>query len=32
MIKKVEYPNYESPSSALVKMYLKGDFGKMHQM
>lgn len=28
MIKKVEYPNYESPSSALVKMYLKGDFGK----
>ncbi|MCC0645833.1 MULTISPECIES: dTMP kinase [unclassified Clostridioides] len=28
MIKKVEYPNYESQSSALVKMYLRGDFGK----
>lgn len=27
-IKKVEYPNYKSDSSALVKMYLKGDFGK----
>lgn len=26
-IKKVEYPNYESESSALVKMYLRGDFG-----
>ncbi len=24
---KVEYPNYESKSSALIKMYLKGDFG-----
>ncbi len=28
IIKKVEYPNYESESSALVKMYLNGDFGK----
>ena len=28
MIKKVEYPNYKSDSSALVKMYLNGDFGK----
>lgn len=27
-IKKVEYPNYDSDSSALVKMYLRGDFGK----
>lgn len=27
-IRKVEYPNYKSNSSALVKMYLNGDFGK----
>ncbi|CEN87984.1 thymidylate kinase [[Clostridium] sordellii] len=27
-VKKVEYPNYKSESSALVKMYLNGDFGK----
>ena len=27
-IKKVEFPNYDSESSALVKMYLRGDFGK----
>ena len=26
-VKKVEYPNYESDSSALIKMYLNGDFG-----
>ncbi len=26
-IKKVEYPNYDSESSTLVKMYLRGDFG-----
>lgn len=26
-IKRVEYPNYQSESSALVKMYLRGDFG-----
>jgi dTMP kinase len=26
-IRKVEYPNYASDSSALVKMYLRGDFG-----
>jgi len=26
-VKKVEYPNYKSDSSALVKMYLNGDFG-----
>ena len=27
-VKKVEFPNYESESSALIKMYLNGDFGK----
>lgn len=27
-VKKVTFPNYESESSALVKMYLRGDFGK----
>jgi dTMP kinase len=27
-IKKVEFPNYNSDSSSLVKMYLRGDFGK----
>lgn len=27
-VKKVEYPNYDSESSALVKMYLSGKFGK----
>ncbi len=26
-VKKVEFPNYSSESSALVKMYLNGDFG-----
>ncbi|MCT4619497.1 MAG: deoxynucleoside kinase [Marinisporobacter sp.] len=26
-IKKITFPNYESDSSALVKMYLNGDFG-----
>lgn len=26
-IRKVEYPNYKSESSALVKMYLNGEFG-----
>lgn len=26
-VKKVEFPNYSSDSSALVKMYLNGDFG-----
>lgn len=26
--KTVSFPNYESPSSALVKMYLSGEFGK----
>jgi len=25
---KVEFPNYSSPSSSLVKMYLQGDFGQ----
>ena len=24
----VSFPNYDSPSSALVKMYLSGDFGE----
>jgi len=27
-IRKVSYPNYESPSSSLVKMYLGGEFGE----
>ncbi|HHX96097.1 MAG TPA: thymidylate kinase [Clostridia bacterium] len=27
-VKKVEFPNYKSPASALVKMYLQGDFGE----
>lgn len=27
-IRKVEFPDYKSESSALVKMYLRGDFGK----
>lgn len=27
-IMKVEYPNYKSNSSALIKMYLNGEFGK----
>ena len=26
--KNVSFPNYESPSSSLVKMYLSGEFGK----
>ena len=26
--KSVSFPNYESPTSALVKMYLEGDFGE----
>lgn len=27
-VRKVQYPNYESESSTLVKMYLRGEFGK----
>ncbi|MGI6120665.1 MAG: dTMP kinase [Desulfosporosinus sp.] len=27
-VKKIEFPNYESESSALVKMYLNGEFGR----
>lgn len=27
-IRKIEFPNYASESSSLVKMYLRGDFGK----
>lgn len=27
-VRRVEFPNYKSDSSALVKMYLNGDFGK----
>lgn len=27
-VRKIEFPNYKSDSSALVKMYLNGDFGK----
>lgn len=26
-VRKVEYPNYASESSSLIKMYLRGDFG-----
>ena len=26
--KNVSFPNYESPSSSLVKMYLSGEFGQ----
>ena len=26
-VRKIEFPNYKSESSALVKMYLRGDFG-----
>ena len=26
-VRQVEYPNYQSPSSALIKMYLGGEFG-----
>lgn len=26
-VSKVSFPNYDSPSSAIVKMYLSGDFG-----
>ena len=26
--KKIEFPDYQSPSSALIKMYLQGDFGQ----
>lgn len=28
LIKKISFPDYESESSTLVKMYLRGDFGK----
>ena len=27
-VKSVSFPDYDNPSSTLVKMYLKGDFGK----
>ena len=27
-VRKISFPNYESESSSLIKMYLKGDFGK----
>lgn len=27
-VRKVDFPDYSSPSSALVKMYLNGDFGR----
>jgi thymidylate kinase len=30
--KTVSFPNYESPSSSLVKMYLSGEFGKDAKM
>lgn len=28
LVKRIEFPNYQSPSSSLVKMYLAGEFGK----
>lgn len=27
-VRKISFPNYESPSSALIKMYLSGEFGE----
>lgn len=27
-VRKVEFPDYQSPSSALIKMYLQGQFGR----
>lgn len=27
-IRKISFPNYESPSSSLIKMYLSGEFGE----
>lgn len=27
-VRQVEFPNYQSPSSGLVKMYLRGEFGQ----
>lgn len=27
-VRKIEFPNYQSQSSALIKMYLNGDFGQ----
>ncbi len=27
-VMKIEFPDYESPSSSLIKMYLNGDFGQ----
>lgn len=26
-VRKVSFPNYDSPSSSLIKMYLNGEFG-----
>ena len=31
LVKKVEFPDYQSPSSSLVKMYLRGEFGENPQ-
>lgn len=31
-VKKISFPDYDSPSSSLVKMYLNGDLGKMHKV
>ena len=30
--KVVSFPNYDSPSSSLVKMYLNGDLAQMHNL
>ena len=30
-VRLISFPDYENPSSALVKMYLRGDFGKTAQ-
>ncbi len=27
LVRKIEFPNYQSPSSSLIKMYLHGEFG-----
>ena len=31
-VKSVSFPDYDNPSSTLVKMYLAGDFGKNRGM
>ena len=31
-VKKISFPNYDSESSSLVKMYLRGDFGENNNL